>query len=79
MLFGLYSKYAKHGPTNSCTDSCYSTETQSLEFGAEVVSVVRDIGSHPTRTAFHSPKQNRVAERSVGNCRHELLLNKFYD
>lgn len=31
MLFGLYSKYAKQGPTNSRTDSCYSTETQSLE------------------------------------------------
>jgi hypothetical protein len=31
MLFGWYSKYAKQGPTNSRADSCYSTETQSLE------------------------------------------------
>jgi hypothetical protein len=31
MLFGLYSKYARQGPTNSRTDSCYSTERQSLE------------------------------------------------
>jgi hypothetical protein len=28
--FGLYSNCEKHGPTNSRTDSSYSTETQSL-------------------------------------------------
>ena len=43
------------------------------KFGADVVSAVRDIGSQPTRTAFHSPWQNGVAERWVGSCRRDLL------
>jgi transposase InsO family protein len=43
------------------------------KFGADRVSAVRDIGSHPTRTAFRSPWQNGVAERWVGSCRRDLL------
>ena len=43
------------------------------KFGADVVSAVRDMGSQPTRTAFRSPWQNRVAERWVGSCRRDLL------
>ena len=43
------------------------------KFGADVVSAVRDIGSQPTRTAFHSPWQNGVTERWVGSCRRDLL------
>ena len=38
-----------------------------------MVSVVRDMGSQPTRTAFRSPWQNGVAERWVGSCRRDLL------
>jgi len=33
------------------------------KFGADVISVVKNIGSQPTRTAFRSPWQNGVAER----------------
>jgi putative transposase len=43
------------------------------KFGADVVSAVRDIGSDPIRTAFHSPWQNGIAERWVGSCRRDLL------
>ena len=43
------------------------------KFGVDVVSVVRDMGSQPTRTAFRSPWQNGVAERWVGSCRRDLL------
>jgi putative transposase len=43
------------------------------KFGVDVVSVVRDMGSRPTRTAFRSPWQNGVAERWVGSCRRDLL------
>jgi transposase InsO family protein len=46
---------------------------RDAKFGAEVVSVVRDMGSEPTRTAFRSPWQNGVAERWVGSCRRDLL------
>ena len=42
-------------------------------FGADVVSVVKDMGSQPTRTAFRCPWQNGVAERWVGSCRRDLL------
>jgi len=41
--------------------------------GVDVVSVVRDMGSQPTRTAFRSPWQNGVAERWVARCRRDLL------
>src|ERR1700737_640059 len=43
------------------------------KFGADVVSALRDIGSQATRTAFHRPWQNCVAERWVGSCRRDLL------
>ena len=43
------------------------------KFGSDVVSVVKDMGSQPTRTAFRSPWQNGVAERWVGSCRRDLL------
>jgi len=43
------------------------------KFGTEVISAVRGLGSHPTRTAFRSPWQNGVAERWVGSCRRDLL------
>jgi len=43
------------------------------KFGSDVVSVVKDKGSQPTRTAFRSPWQNGVAERWVGSCRRDLL------
>ena len=43
------------------------------KFGGDVISVVRDMGSQPTRTAFRSPWQNGVAERWVGSCRRDLL------
>ena len=43
------------------------------KFGREVVSAVRELGSEPVRTAYHSPWQNGVAERWVGSCRRDLL------
>jgi transposase InsO family protein len=36
------------------------------KFGADVASIVKAMGSQPLRTAFRSPWQNGVAERSVG-------------
>jgi hypothetical protein len=41
------------------------------KFGREVVSAVRELGSEPVRTAYHSPWQNGVAERWVGSCRRD--------
>jgi putative transposase len=46
---------------------------RDTKFGADVVSLVSDMGSHPTRTAFRCPWQNGVAERWVGSCRRDLL------
>ena len=46
---------------------------RDTNFGADVVSAVRGMGSHPTRTAFRSTWQNDVAERWVGSCRRDLL------
>jgi putative transposase len=43
------------------------------KFGTDVISAAKDLGSHPTRTAFRSPWQNGVAERWVGSCRRDLL------
>jgi putative transposase len=43
------------------------------KFGVDVISVVRNMGSHPTRTAFRNPWQNGVAERWIGSCRRDLL------
>jgi len=36
------------------------------KFSADVVSTVKAIGSQPVRTAFRSPWQNGIAERSCG-------------
>src|SRR5262249_2623056 len=46
---------------------------RDANFGADVVSAMRDMGSEPTRTAFGCPWQNGVAERWVGSCRRDLL------
>ena len=46
---------------------------RDAKFEADVVSAVRGIGTQPTRTAFRCPRQNGVAERWVGSCRHDLL------
>ena len=43
------------------------------KFGRDVLSIVRELGSEPVRTAFRSPWQNGVAERWVGSCRRDLL------
>ncbi|MGD0481631.1 MAG: integrase core domain-containing protein [Terracidiphilus sp.] len=42
-------------------------------FNAETIEVVKSFGIQPKRTSFHSPWQNGVAERWVGNCRRDLL------
>ena len=42
-------------------------------FGSNVVSFAKEMGSQPIRTAFRSPWQNGVAERWVGSCRRDLL------
>jgi putative transposase len=46
---------------------------RDAKVGADVVSVVRDMGSEPTRAALGCPWQNDVAERWVGSCRRDLL------
>src|ERR1019366_6323492 len=58
----------------------YSQEPQRVlifdrdsKFSADVVSTVKAIGSQPVRTAFRSPWQNGIAERSVGSVRRDLL------
>jgi len=43
------------------------------KFGNDVVSFAREMGSLPVLTAFRSPWQNGIAERSVGSCRRDLL------
>ena len=43
------------------------------KFSVDVVSTVKDMGSHPLRTAFRSPWQNGVAERWVASVRTDLL------
>jgi putative transposase len=42
-------------------------------FSVAVCDAIRRIGVQPLRTAYHSPWQNGVAERSIGTCRRELL------
>jgi len=46
---------------------------RDAKFGKDVVSFTREMGSEPVRTAFRSPWQNGVAERSVGSYRRDLL------
>jgi transposase InsO family protein len=42
-------------------------------FNEGVVHTVKSFGILPKRTSLHSPWQNGVAERWVGNCRRDLL------
>ena len=42
-------------------------------FSKYVVRVIKSLGIKPVRTSYHSPWQNGIAERWVGNCRRELL------
>jgi transposase InsO family protein len=42
-------------------------------FSPYVVRVIKSLGIKPVRTSYHSPWQNGIAERWVGNCRRELL------
>jgi transposase InsO family protein len=42
-------------------------------FNEEVISTIKTFGIEPKRTSPHSPWQNGVAERWVGNCRRDLL------
>ncbi len=42
-------------------------------FCTGVVDTVKSFGIQFKRTSFRSPWQNGVAERSVGNCRRDLL------
>src|SRR5260370_3662938 len=70
MHFGLYSNWEKHGPTNSRTDSCYSSLPMSVT--AETTSAP-NFASRSQLARFRSPWQNGVAERWVGSCRRDLL------
>jgi len=42
-------------------------------FSKYVAHVVKSLGIKPVRTSYHSPWQNGIAERWVGNCRRDLL------
>jgi transposase InsO family protein len=46
---------------------------RATNFDREVVETMKDSGITPKQTGFHSPWQNGVAERWVGNCRRDLL------
>jgi hypothetical protein len=46
---------------------------RATNFDEEVVETMKDFGITPKQTSFHSPWQNGVAERWVGNCRRDLL------
>ena len=46
---------------------------RTANFNEEVASTIKSFGIEPKRTSFHSPWQNGVAERFVGNCRRDLL------
>ena len=43
------------------------------QFNEEVIDTMKSFGIQPKRTSFRSPWQNGVADRWVGNCRHDLL------
>src|SRR5579864_6167833 len=43
------------------------------KYAGEGAEVLKNLGSHLIRTAYRSPWQNGLAERSVGSCRRELL------
>jgi putative transposase len=55
------------------TAPCYLILDHSTQFNSEVIDMVKSFGIQPKRTGFQSPWQNGVAERWVGNCRHNLL------
>lgn len=42
-------------------------------FSGAVVAAIESIGLNATRTSYHSPWQNGVAERFVGTVRRDLL------
>jgi putative transposase len=46
---------------------------RAANFDAEVVSTIKSFGIEPKRISFHSPWQNGIAERFVGNCRRDIL------
>jgi putative transposase len=46
---------------------------RGANFNSEVIDAVKNFGIESKRTSFRSSRQNRVAERWVGNCRRELL------
>jgi len=46
---------------------------RDAKFSADVVSLVKQNGTEPVRTAFRSPWQNGIAERWVGSVRRDLL------
>ena len=46
---------------------------RAANFNEEVISTVKSFGIQPKRSSFRSPWQNGIAERSVGNCRRDLL------
>ena len=46
---------------------------RDTKFSAEVVRVIKSMGTEPSRTAWRSPWQNGTAERWVSSVRRELL------
>ncbi|MFH0900417.1 MAG: integrase core domain-containing protein [Pseudomonadota bacterium] len=46
---------------------------RDASFSASVVATIKSMGIKPTRTAYHCPWQNGLAERWVGSVRRELL------
>ena len=46
---------------------------RDTKFSAEVVRVIKSMGTDPSRTAWRSPWQNGAAERWVGSVRREML------
>jgi len=46
---------------------------RDAKFSTDVISIVKEHGAEPVRTAFRSPWQNGVAERWVGSVRRDLL------
>jgi putative transposase len=53
--------------------TCFLIFDRGANFNDEVVDTIRNLGIQPKRTSFKSPWQNGIAERFVGNCRHDLL------
>ena len=51
----------------------YLVFDHGANFNDEVIDTVKSFGIQSRRTSFHSPWQNGVAERFVGNCCRDLL------